>query len=60
MSIIKINDLNENMTITEQDLENVKGGPIFMQYDGVDGSVTAAGHEKWIELNSVQFNRQGR
>lgn len=29
--------------------------PIFMKYDGIDGDVTAAGHEKWIELNSLQF-----
>ena len=57
MSIIKINDLNENMNITEQDMEHVKGGPIYMKYDGVDGSVSAAGHEKWIELTSVQISR---
>jgi len=29
--------------------------PIYMKVDGVDGSVTAAGHEKWIELQSCQF-----
>lgn len=29
--------------------------PIFMQYEGIDGSVTAAGHEKWIEINSCQW-----
>lgn len=29
--------------------------PIYMKYEGVDGSVSAAGHEKWIELNSVQW-----
>jgi type VI secretion system secreted protein Hcp len=29
--------------------------PIYMKCDGVDGSVTAAGHEKWIELLSCQF-----
>jgi type VI secretion system secreted protein Hcp len=26
-----------------------------MKYDGIDGSVTATGHEKWIELESCQF-----
>jgi type VI secretion system secreted protein Hcp len=26
-----------------------------MKYDGIDGSVTAAGHEKWIELQSCQM-----
>jgi type VI secretion system secreted protein Hcp len=29
--------------------------PIYMKYDGVDGAVTAAGHEKWIELQSCQL-----
>jgi type VI secretion system secreted protein Hcp len=28
--------------------------PIYMKYDGIDGSVTATGHEKWIELDSCQ------
>ena len=28
--------------------------PIYMEYDGIKGSVTAAGHEKWIELHSCQ------
>ncbi len=29
--------------------------PIYMKYDGIDGDVTAEGHEKWIELNSFQW-----
>ena len=29
--------------------------PIYMHYDGITGSVTAAGHEKWIELHSAQL-----
>ena len=29
--------------------------PVFMQYDGIDGDVTSAGHEKWIECSSWQF-----
>ena len=29
--------------------------PIYMKYDSVDGEVTAAGHEKWIELHSFQW-----
>src|SRR5437868_7124950 len=29
--------------------------PIYMKIDGVDGSVTATGHEKWIELQSCQL-----
>ncbi len=29
--------------------------PIYMKYDGIDGDVTATGHEKWIELQSCQL-----
>jgi type VI secretion system secreted protein Hcp len=29
--------------------------PIYMKYDGIDGDVTAEGHDKWIELQSLQF-----
>jgi type VI secretion system secreted protein Hcp len=29
--------------------------PIFMNYDGIPGDVTAQGHEKWIEVNSFQW-----
>src|SRR5262249_13784472 len=29
--------------------------PIYMKFDGIDGSVTAAGHEKWIEVESCQL-----
>lgn len=42
--------------LSKEDLEKISGGPIYMKIDGVDGSVTAAGHEKWIELDSVQMS----
>lgn len=29
--------------------------PIYMQIDGIEGDVTAEGHEKWIEVNSFQW-----
>lgn len=29
--------------------------PIYMHYDGIDGDVSATGHEKWIELQSCQL-----
>jgi type VI secretion system secreted protein Hcp len=28
---------------------------IYMHFDGIDGSVTSKGHEKWIDLNSLQW-----
>ena len=29
--------------------------PIYIQYGTLTGDVTAAGHEKWIEVNSFQW-----
>jgi type VI secretion system secreted protein Hcp len=29
---------------------------IYMKIDGIDGQVTTAGHVKWIELHSAQYN----
>lgn len=29
--------------------------PIYMKYDGIDGSVTHTAHDKWIELESCQI-----
>jgi type VI secretion system secreted protein Hcp len=29
---------------------------IYMKIDGIDGHVTAKGHEKWIELSSFQWD----
>ncbi len=29
--------------------------PIYMNYNSIPGDATAEGHEKWIELNSVQW-----
>jgi type VI secretion system secreted protein Hcp len=33
--------------------------PIYMQYEGITGEVTAHGHEGWIELQSVQPAERG-
>src|SRR5258706_6606126 len=29
--------------------------PIYMQYEGIKGDVTAKGHEGWVELSSFQW-----
>jgi type VI secretion system secreted protein Hcp len=28
---------------------------IFLKYEGINGTVTAAGHEKWIDVQSMQW-----
>jgi len=40
--------LIEDLTINENQTAEVKGGPIYMQIDGISGDVTSAGHDKWI------------
>ena len=30
----------------------------YMKIEGIDGDVTAKGHEKWIELESVSFGTE--
>ena len=29
--------------------------PIYMKFEGIEGDVTAEGHKKWIDLNSMQW-----
>lgn len=31
------------------------GGPIYMQYEGIPGEASAPGHDKWIEVSSIQW-----
>jgi hypothetical protein len=42
--------LIEDLTVNKDVATDVKGGPIFMRIDGIDGDVTSRGHEKLIEL----------
>ena len=36
----------EDLTVNQDQEAEVKGGPIYMKYDGVDGDVTARGWER--------------
>lgn len=38
-----------DLPVTEEQQDQVKGGPIYMQYEGVKGSVTTAGFEKGVQ-----------
>jgi prepilin-type processing-associated H-X9-DG protein len=42
MTTINLNDLNETTVVSEQEAADVKGGPIYMQYEGIKGNVTPA------------------
>ena len=47
----KAQGLIEDLPVAQGRAAEVKGGPIYMNYEGIEGDVTAAGHEKWIELS---------
>lgn len=42
MKSINLNDLNETMAVSEQEAADVKGGPIYMKYEGIKGSVSSS------------------
>ena len=39
----------DDLPVAQDEAAEVKGGPIYMQIEGVKGDVTASGHEKLIE-----------
>ena len=59
MASININELNEEMTISEEEMTQVKGGPAFLKLGDIKGESTDAvdGHKKWSDLLSVSYNR---
>jgi hypothetical protein len=40
----------EDLTITQDQEAEVKGGPIYMKVEGIDGDVTSTGYDKQISL----------
>ena len=44
MKSIEINDLTDTIQVSEQEAADVKGGPIYMQYEGIKGSVSSSAH----------------
>lgn len=41
MSTIKLNELTDTTAVSDLDAAQVKGGPIYMQYEGIKGDVSA-------------------
>ncbi len=41
--------LSAGERLSEEELSKVVGGSIYMNYGGVTGDVTTAGHQNWIE-----------
>lgn len=44
MEQIDVNDLNEAVVISDQEAAEVKGGPIYMKYEGIKGNVSNSAH----------------
>lgn len=59
MKSINLNELDETMVVSEQEIANVKGGPIYMQYEGIKGSVSSSAHSGGVNVclgdGSVRF-----
>lgn len=59
MKAINLNDLNETMAVSERDAADVKGGPIYMNYEGIKGSVSSSAHSGGVNVclgdGSVRF-----
>ena len=58
MENIKVEDMKKTEEVSAMEMEQVKGGPAYLKLEGVPGEATAAGHEKWIELQSVNIGIQ--
>lgn len=58
MDPIKIEDLNPEISISDDEIKCVKGGIALLlpAVQKIRESATAAGHEKWIELESVRWS----
>lgn len=59
MGSININDLNEEMTISEEELKHVKGGIALLlpAVQKVREAAARTDHKEWIVVDSVAFNR---
>jgi hypothetical protein len=45
----KLDDLIFDLPVAEAQQDQVKGGPIWMQYEGVEGTVRTSGYERQIQ-----------
>lgn len=55
MAKIEITDLKEDITITEDELKHVKGGPAYMKLGDIKGEVLASGHKLNVQIDATTF-----
>lgn len=56
MAQIKITELNEDISISEEELKHVKGGPAYMKLGDIKGEALAQGIYKFnvqIDANTI-------
>ena len=54
-------DINEHVNLSTEETAEVKGGPAYIKFDGVDGEAKGEGKDKdhggWSDILSVRFRR---
>jgi hypothetical protein len=59
MASINVNEINEEMTISNEEMAHVKGGAAYIKYDGVKGDSQASPDRSkgWSDLATVSYTR---
>lgn len=50
MATIKVNDLHDAMEVEVKEAADVKGGPVYMKFDGIKGSVTGSAYAGGVRV----------
>ena len=51
MAKIEINDLNEEITISEEEIKHVNGGAGYLKIGDIDGESQLRGSTSWLEIS---------
>jgi type VI protein secretion system component Hcp len=57
MASINVNEMNEELTISNEEMAHVKGGAAYIKFDGVDGESRGKDHKGWSDLATVTYTR---
>lgn len=55
MSTIQINDLKEHAVVDAKEASDVKGGPAYIKFDGIDGECRSGRPMESLSLNYTKI-----